>query len=84
MVSVQTAMAPIAVAAMCGQLAVVRHFINLNDLDLSLPAVSWNTSCTYDPYNVSRLGLTIIRYPCIYCMCIDGTAVHGSCYSQPV
>ena len=36
----QTAMAPIAVAAMCGQLAVVKHFLHLNDLDIRLPAVS--------------------------------------------
>ena len=33
-------MAPIAIAAMCGQLAVVKLFLGLDDLDLSLPAVS--------------------------------------------
>ena len=33
-------MAPVAFAAMCGQVAVVDYFLKLNDLDLSLRAVS--------------------------------------------
>lgn len=33
-------MAPVTIAAMCGQLAVVNYFLNLNDLDLSLQSVS--------------------------------------------
>ena len=37
----QTAMAPIAFAAMCGQTAVVQQFLKLNDLDVSLHAVSF-------------------------------------------
>ena len=49
----QTAMAPVAFAAMCGQTAAVRHFLKLNDLDVSLHAVS-----VYD-----------FVYTCIYLYC---------------
>lgn len=44
---VQNAMAPLAFAAMCGQVAIVKHFLKLNDIDISLPAVSVPATCIY-------------------------------------
>ena len=62
---VQSAMAPLAFAAMCGHGSIVQHFLKLNDIDISLPAVSPQCTCYIHVYihnNIVHVSLGACMY----------------------